>query len=431
MPFKYISRLPAQLAPLQFWTLLGFILTVPFSKALSNIFIVATAVLWLLQCFFERRVLFPKTRFNWIIGLFVLSLFISFLETNDLTQSIRGVSKVLQRLGLFFLTLQVFQSQGDLRKFFKVLSIGCAIILIGGFVQYFFGFDPIRFRAAGVVNNMPRITSSFEFPSQYAIYLIYVVFLYGMLAGDKVLSAARRVHYLLVSVLGFLSLALTFSRSGWIAALAALLLCVFFVRRTMVALLGLTTLVVFILLATPSHYLVHKDWGGKEQSVSERFTLWGRAAQMVQDHPLTGVGINTYLEEGKKYTGDKVIEYQKSQERKTIKVLPGYYAHNSFLQMAAESGLITITLYLIFLGSFLVLAITSIKGPGLEPDARLTLQGITAGTFGFLVFNCFESSLFSVQPAQLFYFFLAIGVHCIQLAGKSGPAVTKEQAIGK
>lgn len=423
--FKYIGRLSAQLGPLQFWTLLGFALTVPFSKALSNIFIVSTAVLWLLQCLSERKVLFPKTWFNWIIALFALSLFISFLETDNLTQSVRGVSKVLQRLGLFFLTLQVFRSQNHLRKFFGVLSLGCAVILISGFVQYFFGFDFLRFRLAGSVNQMTRITSAFEFPSQYAIYLVYIIFLYGMLVGDKALSLARRVDYLLVSALGLLSLVLTFSRSGWISSLAALLVCVFFVRRTVIALLGLTTLVIFILLATPSHYLVHKGMEGKEQSISDRFILWHRAAQMIQAHPLTGVGINTYLEEGKKYTGDKVL-IRRSGTKKIVQVLPGYYAHNSFLQIAAESGLITITLYLIFLGSFFVLAIKRIRGPGLEPDARLTLQGITAGTFGFVVFNCFESMLFSVQPAQLFYFFLAIGVYCIQIPGKSGAAVTKE-----
>src|SRR5258706_13615877 len=92
--FKNLSRF-------QFWTLLGFALTVPFSKALSNIFIVATATLWLLQCAYEKKILFPKTSLNWLILLFVLSLFISLIETHHMHQSIRGITKVLQRFGLF------------------------------------------------------------------------------------------------------------------------------------------------------------------------------------------------------------------------------------------------------------------------------------------------------------------------------------------
>ena len=160
---------------LQLWTLIAFGLTVPFSKALANIFIVATAVAWALNCILDKKIYFPKSPFNWVILLFVLSLSLSFSATHSLELSIEGISKVIQRLGFFFLGFQVFSVHQDkLNKILGWLSIGFGTILLSGIVQTIWGHDFLRGRAVTyVLAIMPRLSSSFEYPDQFGIYLVF------------------------------------------------------------------------------------------------------------------------------------------------------------------------------------------------------------------------------------------------------------------
>jgi putative inorganic carbon (HCO3(-)) transporter len=381
----------------QFYTLLGFALTVPFSKALANIFIVLTAVGWLIQCVLARRLIFPSTPFNWVIVLFVLSLLISFAETSSLEMSFRGVRKVVERLGLFFLALHVLSSTDKISRFIGFLSLGFGVILLSGFYQMFAGSDFIRARELRWANHMPRITSSFEYPDQYGIYLIYMVLLFGFYLLQKALHWSKRLYFILLSSAGTVSLFFTHSRAAWVAFFASLVFATLFFKRALLIFLIVITAVFFTVMLSPSDILIHKDAEGKEQSVSERFTLWNRALEMVKAKPLTGVGINTYSIESEKYRKDDKDN------------LAHYYAHNSYLQLAAESGLISLGLFLLFLGCFIWRAYRTIRQRTVSGSEGQVLKAVLAGTAAFLVLNLFETAFFSVQPAQLFYFFLALG----------------------
>jgi len=391
-----------RLHTLSFWTLLGFACTVSFSKALANIFIVATAVLWLAQCVVAKRILFPRTGLNWLILVFFLSLFLSFLETSFFDLSIRGVTKVLQRFGLFFLALHVLGSANRLEKFVRYLSVGFGIILLSGFVQLIWGSDFIRMRPVRFANQLPRLSSAFEFPNQYGIYLVFFIFLYGFMAWDKMQNVWWRVYYSCVTFAGLFSLFMTHSRSAWASCLAALFCISFYFKRGILIAMTILSLTVAALIISPSDVLIHKDAEGKEQSISERLTLWDRAFEMIKAHPLTGAGINTYSRVSDSYAKDDKAN------------LAGYYAHNSYLQMAAESGLITLGLFISILGGFLIILFRKIRLTTLKTLDSLTLKAVTLGIIAFLVVNMFETSFFSVQMAQLFYFFLALGVYLTQ-----------------
>ena len=390
------QKIKTKVIALQFVALLGFAWTVPFSIAVANIFIVSMAVLWVAECLLERKLIFPKTPLNWLIAIFVLSLLISFFETNYFYQSYRGVTKVLQRLGLFFLVIHILSTRERTGKFVKWLSFGYLVILLSGFFQLFFAADFIRGREIRFANQLPRITSSFEFPSQYSIYLLYMIFLYSFLAFSKLFSLRFRIYYVVISVLGLLSLFLTHARASWVAFFSAAVFSALLAKRAFLTLMAVVTLLVFIMLLSPSNVLIHKDAEGKEQSVSERFTLWNRAIEMIKAHPVTGVGINTYSKETDRYMKDDKTN------------LAGYYSHNSYLQMAAESGILTVMLFIAFLISSVVLGLRVIKKGILTLEEKQILKAVTVGTVGFMVFNVFETAFFSVQPTQIFYLFLGI-----------------------
>jgi len=186
-----------------------------------------------------------------------------------------------------------------------------------------------------------------------------------------------------------------------------------FIKRGFWILIGLITVLFIVFMAAPSSVYLHRSKGGHEQSITERFTLWKRALRMIEAHPVTGIGINTYSVESERYTEEKERVVRRGGRVVYLERLPGYYAHNSYLQLAAESGLISLGLYIIFLGCFFWKAAAEIRTRRLDAEASLMLRGLIAGTVGFLILNLFETLLFSVQGAQLYYFFLGSAVSLI------------------
>lgn len=77
-----------------------------------------------------------------------------------------------------------------------------------------------------------------------------------------------------------------------------------------------------------------------EESVNTRFDIWVSALHMVQDYPLTGVGMNMFRE--------KPIRRLYPVPSFTQPVLP--HAHNEFLQMAADLGIPGFALFITWYG---------------------------------------------------------------------------------
>lgn len=76
-----------------------------------------------------------------------------------------------------------------------------------------------------------------------------------------------------------------------------------------------------------------------------RIMVWKSSVQMIQDHPVTGVGLGQFLGNYSKY---------QTPQTQTIAV----HAHSNFLQVAAETGLVGMAGFVFFIGYYLV---TSLK----------------------------------------------------------------------
>jgi probable O-glycosylation ligase (exosortase A-associated) len=82
----------------------------------------------------------------------------------------------------------------------------------------------------------------------------------------------------------------------------------------------------------------------KESSAAARLTAWGAAFRMIADNPVLGVGMRNFHTQYPHYSLAPLAEGQQT-----------YVAHNSYLQIWAESGSVAFVVYLVLLGSvFLV-----------------------------------------------------------------------------
>ena len=139
--------------------------------------------------------------------------------------------------------------------------------------------------------------------------------------------------------------------------------------------------------------VIHLDITNKEQSLVERAELWHRAVDVVLMRPWTGTGINTYA-----------VAHQKFDTRKSWRV-QNYYAHNGYLQMAAEIGLPGTLAFVCFLFYWINRHRPRAKQNSSDAEIR---WGILGGLFAFLVFCMADTALHSPQPVMTFWYAMGL-----------------------
>nr|MBU9889881.1 O-antigen ligase family protein [Candidatus Omnitrophota bacterium] len=207
-------------------------------------------------------------------------------------------------------------------------------------------------------------------------------------------SGKKALYFALLAGCCLILLYLTRTR-GAILALGVSILFLFVYKRWFKALGGAFLLGLAMLAILPQNVIIHKDAQGKEQSFVERVELWKRAVQVIQAKPWTGTGINTYNVAHAKY--DKEQNWR----------VRGYYAHNGYLQLAAETGIPCILTLCAFLGIFFYKALRHIKKLGDDPEALMQL-GILTGLLAFLIYALVDTNLQSPQSLVSFWFMAGI-----------------------
>jgi O-antigen ligase len=210
-------------------------------------------------------------------------------------------------------------------------------------------------------------------------------FLYaGVLFGRRSLS-----HYWLISLLFVFCLAgavLTFSRETWLLALCGLLLVsAAWVRSRVksVLTLMLILIVVVAILASGVIGLAYRFYNPDEVYGFERIYYYATALQLFLTHPVLGVGAGNYQ------FFDRSLEGEAA----------GGIAHNQFLTVAAETGVIGLLMFL-----WLVIALFKIRKqlrlfPTLFGDSHDWIK--VAGSVFLLVWiaECFFQEAFFATAA--------------------------------
>ena len=129
---------------------------------------------------------------------------------------------------------------------------------------------------------------------------------------------------------------------------------------------------------------------------TDRWVMWAAARGMIRDRPWLGHGVNTFMA--------NYLTYWVGGEQQPR------YAHNCYLQMAAETGLIGLSAFLLCLAALARRWIAGVRA--LAAPQRTWLLGLSAGLAAFLVQAAIDTNFYAMRQAALFWVLagLALGL---------------------
>lgn len=240
-----------------------------------------------------------------------------------------------------------------------------------------------------------RMTGPYENPIDLATYLMVVIPI--LLA--VVLTRAWRARWPLLALLAALVVCLvrTESLGAWLGLGIGLLMMSVMSRA--VRRYGVLLLVAASLIGAGSLIRRHRlakvaSWS--EIGKTDRIAVWTSALRMIQDRPILGHGVNTFMA--------NYLSYWVGGEQQPR------YAHNCYLQVAAETGLIGLALFAWLLGLLFYHLYAACHRLGSKE--RLILLGLFGGLLAFAAQAALDTNFYAMRQAALFWMVagLALGI---------------------
>lgn len=415
-PFESAKRLlsPQPGPPAQrrvgWWLFAGHLLTV-WGIALSNA-LMALMAIW---CLLRRRLLgtpeftTPATlahRPSWPrmapllipVGLYSVFFLVSALTSVDRAVSLEQARDVLSfaTVALAPLLVRGEQEVRHLLDLFLVMVVGLALHGIGQY--YFTDYGTLHQRIIGLFSHYQTFAG---------------VLLLGVLALAARLAVGggwRQPLTWLALALTVWTLLLTLTRGAWVAALVIVVVVGLVIARWRVVVAVFGALVIFFAFLAPDSWTERLTSIQDLRDVSnyDRLCMTEAAGYMISERPLFGIGPEVVKE---RYP----IYRHPTAPRVTVPHL-----HSTFLQRAAEQGLVGLAAYLWIMLAAFVLAFRGFRREGRSgPRADLYLTVILV-IVGFNVAGLFEDNWRDTEVRRLLLYFLAIPL-CLEAFEPSEP----------
>ena len=397
------------------------IFCLPFAKSGAETFTWLAIFLWILKRALGYRGrslcgMLPATELNKVLGVLVLANLISVIFSTHFGISLRGFfGKELKFIIIFFMLVESINSKRRLKVILTVIVASAILLIVDSAVQYYSGKDFIMSYA------WARLTASFATANGFSAWLIVMIPLFlGLLLDPKLIN--KRVKFILYPLIVALLICLlmTYARGGWLGFIVGFSLITWyffknFKLKTKILFLSISVGLLAIFLILPQFMRGEAKVIGKVSfrsgetlntrikstlnieagSTPIRFNLWKESLRMIRDYPLTGCGLNTYSAVARNY---KSFYWG------------GVYPHNSYLQMAAEIGLLGLFAFFWFLFSFFRIGFKHFK-----KTKNYLVLGFLSGILAFLIHAFFDTHLYSLQFVVLFWFMLGLTVSIMNL----------------
>ncbi len=343
------------------------------------------------------------------LGLYSLFLAVSVAMSIDPASSLDELDEVL---ALATLPMAAFWIRGPraVRLLCDLLIGMVTAVALWGIGQYY--LTPL-----GSIHD--RIPGPFSHYQTFAGILL----IGALLVLARVAAPGARQHWWNWCALAIIhwTLFLTLTRGSWVALAAAFGILVVIRGRRRTLGFGVAGLLLALVLAPASWQTRAKSiWDLRDPSNYDRLCMLEAGAFMVRERPLFGIGPGQVAERYAIYRHPTAPRYQ-------VKHL-----HNSFVQQAAERGLLALGAYLWLMVASAGLAYLGYRRTRGARDGRAGLYlGVLLVIVGFNVAGLFEANWRDTEVQRLLLFVVAIPL-CLRAARapRAEPRVDVAERVG-
>ena len=344
------------------------------SLAAGNVTLGIATLCFLIFAFRNRDALTVDKTYYRAIGFFLATMLLSALFCGHVGQGLKMWSDFwVWRLMPFFIVTLAVKAEGA-KRILIAASLGLAISMGYAIVEGFGGEG----RASGFYGH----------PMTLAGWLCIYVPLFLVMLFEKSLSLRLRQGAGVLFVISLACLLFNGTRGAWVAIAGVVCLIVLyylFQRRKLAVWVAAFLFVVGAGLTQYEPFMQRLDTINAAQN-TERLLMWQSAFHMFEDHPVLGVGLSQYKD-----------NYQQKYISPLAKEPELAHAHNNFMQMLAENGIVGFAGFLTLLSTFIGFSLYRFwkyKNPYALAMAMGTLalivQGMTEYNFGnSAVMKCF------------------------------------------
>lgn len=394
-----VKTLIDQARPLAYLMFFGALATAAFSNSLFEITSSVFLGLWLVDSLARRRGLSRGGWWVWALAAYLLINLASALQPPWLYEGFKGAFRVLRWVLLTVAVTEVVDSREKLvRAYWAILAVA-VFIGVDAMAQVLTGVEILRNRSmTAFYGQTHRVTGPFPHANDFSAYLCLAVLAFASAFAGEKNRPARRGLYGAGLALTLTCLALTYSRGAWIAVVLSFLLWAF-LRRSIWPLVLIALFVAGAYLKSPFLFQERMQslvnlWGG---TVTERRLLWDESVSMIRERPFLGFGVNTYSRHVERFKDPSVPTDRQ-------------YAHNGYLHIGAEIGLLGLASFVLLLGYFFtVTGCVFFARSDTFADAGTAARGLWLGLVAFLIQSATDTTLQSLLLCGMLWMWLGLG----------------------
>jgi O-antigen ligase len=333
-------------------------------------------------------------RMSMLVLVYLAVALLSVTQSPDLHSASRFMRSLLTGGMLFAAVVFTVRSRRELLWVLGGAAGSALIVGLHAIREYTSGGS----HAVGFITSsgevVGRATAGFSQPNQLGGFLVLLV---PLAIAGALISPRWRIMFALAAVAAAVGVYASFSRG---ALIGLALVPFFFLRGWRLWIIG-PLLALVVTLGAPGlvreRFATLTNSGGE---ISTRVDIWHTALNIWENHPVIGVGLGGFPQAysqafvpGKAFLPSTVFQ-------------PPPHAHNIFLQLMAEQGILGLLAFVAIL--IAAVRITLRLRSSRDRSARLLGSGLLAALVAFLVHNLFDVTF--EDPQTGLYVFVLFGL---------------------
>jgi exopolysaccharide production protein ExoQ len=304
-----------------------------------------------------------------------------------------SIIRMVLNSALLVIVYEAVRDTKTVRAVVGAMVAGAAVAAVYGIIATPSASEFANSATAG--SGLGRIAGTVGDPNELASLLVVGLVLSGALAATC--TGGQRAIWMGAAVLCGGAMFLTGSRGGLVALAAVFIAAILMAPRRR----ALVIAVALIVTASAAFYYtsIASEDARERITLSDggtgRTDIWRIGWRMFEDKPVHGVGVNNFQSASIHY----LLAEPGAIENDTYVVDQPAVAHNSYLHLLAELGLIGLSLFLLFLAlslGYLIKAVSLFKRAG-NRDLEILATALALSVVGLLAADFFLSEQYSKQ----------------------------------